>query len=142
MNAVKEIVHANISTYSEWSTSCEEEGAQNISNKESVFSSVYFAVLDYKLLGPTRAAVGTPQLVLKARRRKDRRIVFINICTCEEIPLPPAGSRADLFYFVASKQLSPSKSVAVDLFLNPQTYRMDDVDSVRFADRLSQYRIV
>lgn len=130
LNTVKEIAHAHTS---EWSN-CEEEGARNISNIGSVFSSVYFVVLDYKILGPFRAAVGTPQFVLKARRRKDRRIVFINNYTCNETPLPRASRQ------LSSKSFYRSfKSVAVDLFLNPQTYRMDDVDSVRTTDKLSHH---
>ena len=105
-------------------------------------------VLDYKLLGRTRVAIGTPHFVLKARRHKDHHIVFINICICDDIPLPPAGSPVGLFYFVASKQITPktfnhdAKSVtcgtfaAVDLFLNPKTVLTDDTDSVRTADTL------
>ena len=104
--------------------------------------------MDHKLLGPSRVATGTPQFVLKARRHKDHHIVFINICTCDEIPLPPAGSHADLFYFVASKQITPktfnhdAKSAtcgtfaAVDVFLNPNTVLTDDTDFVRIADTL------
>ena len=37
-------------------------------------------------------AFAVPQFVIKARRQKDNQVVFLNICRCDEIPLPPQPS--------------------------------------------------
>ena len=37
-------------------------------------------------------AFAVPQFVIKARRHKDNQVVFLNICRCDEIPLPPQPS--------------------------------------------------
>ena len=34
-------------------------------------------------------ALATPIFVIKARRHKENRVLFLNFCSCDEIPLPP-----------------------------------------------------